>query len=299
MNQDAVSSTLLLVESNYEQKTKSILHPNEQRSLNLSVFEQTVNKQIGPAISRIKKLYDLSNDDLSARIAGVTSRKWSDYQQPGYSRPKHLHVLAAFSWMVQTSMSVYYHGRNVEKNWAGVDSIIIETFMHTGRLSHSVFRHFIELVIDALEIDVDLSTHTRELDELRHYKFLMPERLDIDAFGQDYYQSVGREFSAFRKTYGLNFDDMANGLGCTVEKYKKYEEGTALMPFTIGLRLKHGFKYNHTSDFTRHMTRYPGFSISRRIQDTREAVIIKIMSKLSKSDRENIKVLARASLSLR
>ena len=275
--------------------------PTSEELLGIEKFEQTAKELIADAIKSIYRLQGWSAKDLDRRITGVGEKRWQAYGRSKYDRPRYLHVVAALSWLTQISMSAFYRG-DINNYWSEVDATVIECITYTNMLPAEQFLNFVYQVLSKLEragyeIREKIVNKLEMLNEYGNIDFLIPEVLDSDAFGQEYYRSMAREFYQIRIDNAATPEAISYALGISVEKYYQYENPNVYIPIPveIGLRLKLALKCD-TVRFVEHMNDFSGFGISRKIQELREQVLIELIPKDNLKLKSAIRDLAHNSM---
>ena len=271
--------------------------PTSEELRLISEFENVARGQIASAIKSVYKLQNWSGKELARRLVSVDEKMWQAYGQYSYDRPRYLHIVAALSWLTQISMSAFYRG-DISAHWEGVDDRVIQCITICCMLPPEKFNHFILLVLSKVERNGYKNRENVEqaLNDLKQYdrtNFMIPEILDVEDFGRDYYRSMSIEFKRLRLANSLTPEVFASCLMISTEKYMQYENININkhIPLEIGARLKLLIK-SDTVQFISHMTKYKNFTISRKVQDIREAVLVSLMKDVDQKLKDRINNLA-------
>lgn len=278
---------------------KTLHIPSQTEIDSLDVFQKSFNQECAGAIKWIYRIQHWRAKELERRIPGVKSSVWRAYGQTGYEGSRSLHVCAGLSWLTQITMSALYYGNNIENYWQDVDLDVIQCIAYSGLLPGEQFEYLVMQLLTKLEQKgyANRESTLKKMDMLAEYRdtdFLMPEVLDVDAFKDDYYQSIAKALSDFRVENGLSQEVMAYVLGVTEGRYESYEtpEKSTTIPLHLAMRLKLGFKIENTVPFTDHMEVFKSFNHARRIQQIRESVIIELMHDVDHSVKQKLTDLA-------
>jgi len=280
-------------------KDSQLTIPDAKKIVELNAYEALFNKDCAVAIKWIYKLQKWTGKTIEQRIPGVKASVWRVYGQQSYDKNRSLHVVAAFSWLSQVTMSAMYYGSKIQKFWPGVNKDIIETIVYSSLLPSDQFDYLLKQLV--LKVQSKGFLHTtdiiKQLNTVNTYNnndFLMPNTLDINDFKYDYYRSVGINLKKFRLANNLTIDTMAYVLNVSVSRYESFEnpELPVSIPLHLGMRLKLGFNIENTVPFTDQMQQYKEFSTAREIQQLRENVIINLMTPTESYLQESLKKMS-------
>jgi len=124
-------------------------------------------------------------------------------------------------------------------------------------------------------VEPRVSVFMDELEEIADSEFACPYRLDLDAFGFDYYQSIGQVLVDIRRDNDLTTEDVAWVVGCKPEQYEGFENTVygRSIPQLLGVRIIVGLGVQDSSIFLKYMDAYRGFKSARRVQELRTRVL--------------------------
>lgn len=194
-------------------------------------------------------------------------------------------------------MSAFYRG-NISDHWEGVDEKIIQCITNCCMLPPDKFKYFILMALSKIERKGyanrrEVETALNNLHKYNAGNFIVPTILDVDDFGRDYYRSMSIEFKRLRLANNLTPAKFAGYLMISTEIYQQYEDININkpIPLEIGVRLKLLIK-SDTIQFISHMNKYESFTISRKVQDLRETVLISLMKNVDQKLKDSINTLA-------
>ncbi len=245
----------------------------------LDIREALAQQRLPHTIKRIYQLQGWSAGALNHLVPAISENLWRQYGQASWTKTRMLHVIAAFAWVSQTSMSAFYqtHHSSIKRT---LDDPTLECIAYSSTLQAASFDAWVRILL--AENHINNATIEQELNALRSFNdgdFLAPEPLDIIAFKTDYYRSIAINLQKLRHQNNLTQRDVAHVLGITVQRYKGYEneDKPISIPATLVLRLRLGFHKTTTINFVKDMHKFKGFYLSRVLQDRRESLVIQIM----------------------
>lgn len=263
----------------------AIIIPSGEEIEKLDIYEKLFNSDSAAALKWIYQLQRWKADEIERRIPGVKASTWRAYGQQNKSSNKLLHVVAAFSWLSQITMTAMYHGKRIQSFWPGVNETTIETIVFSSLLPTNQFDYLICQLIEKIKSKGYQHTDSiaKQLQNINKYndsEFLIPYRLGIDEFKYDYYRSIAINLVRFRIANKLSVGTMASVLNTTSRRYRSFEDvdNPVGIPLFFAMRLKLGFQLENTVPFTDQMKEFSAFTSARNIQQLREQLIIELMS---------------------
>lgn len=258
---------------------------NHLSNSELSELDKNLNNidsQIAISLSYVKKIQGIGFDDISKRFTNISPITIQRYFQQSYKSKRSLHTLAAFSWFFMTPMAGFYSNMKARENWRGMTEKSARSLLCIGNINKKNFEIITDLLANSM-------SNKDRIDYIAFKESILtgdddlgfPERLDLDAFAIDYYQSIAVIFRRIRLEENLNYKEMARRLNVTEKEYMKIENRQAFdLHISIGFRAKLAFKLNEHSTFSSEMTTYPKFHKLRLMQSYRENLLIRGFSKL-------------------
>jgi len=259
--------------------------PSAEELQRLDDFEAEFPLQIAKAIRWIYDIHNWNGEDVEKRIPGVKASVWQRYAQPAYTKSRSLHAIAALSWISQVSMSAILYGDRIARYWPNTTRDKIKTIIYSGLMGHDEFQYLMEKLLRIAPKGVELNKESLEyLEYFRaNYKFeqvAAPAPLDIEAFAQDYHRSIANTLLTFREARKMTQTDMAITMNISDAKYRKIENANPpprAISLHLAARFKLAFKIPNTVPFVSNMSNFPGFTLSRSLQQARELLLLDLL----------------------
>jgi len=278
--------------------------PSKNDIAKLDIYAPIFNAEVGGAIRWVMHQLGLTVKLLEQRIQGVSNSAWRAYSQTSYQQNRPLHVIAAFSWLTQISMSAVFRGKHIQNYWPTVCDQTIKGIILSGLLPEAQFQECIQLILEKMlkrghDVKQDVMTILKDIPDFQD-AFLMPAQLDIDDFKADYYRSIALQLRQFRNKYRIDIKLLSTILNEPISRIEAFEDpdNPVTIPGYVAVRLKLGFRLQDTVIFTSGMQKYPQFYHSREVQQAREEVMLKVMTSLNLSEREWINDLIKIVLKI-
>ncbi|PCK02987.1 MAG: hypothetical protein COA42_21580 [Alteromonadaceae bacterium] len=256
---------------------------SEIERFNSNRFKADLNTSLGAGLNRLAIQQDIKESALEHRISGSVGASWlmrhfnKSFGNDGRSRKQHL--LSAITWMSQVPLGAIYCASSKDNYWqaAGWD---ISTQAYESMLRSCDFDpdNFFNLIRDCLKWGVLSRGAEDPLSKLEKYDgsdFLFPDKINLDKFGYEYYNSVGSTFKKIRIANGFLIESIAAILGVTPEKYLRIESPRFGDTFDQSFAFRSVFIFNlqdNSSVFLEEMQKYRGMLLSRKIQELRTRV---------------------------
>lgn len=255
-----------------------------------------VDRNAAAAMSHVRRSHSYSFQQLSEKMVGISPQMLKRYMQQSYHGIRPIHLCAAFSWVSMVPMTTFYYGLKLTESFRGMDQFSVSALVFIGRLPTQQFLNVIEIIKSFLTDDdaqkitllIDNAIESGDLGET--VEFCPPEPLDVEKFGDDYYRSIAIALVKFRKDHSVSKETIARVLGISLYQYNLLEdqEKRVNLSLSIGLRVKCGFRIDSHTDFTKEMTEYSDFHKLRRVQQTRDVLIVSSMQMLPESKKTHI-----------
>ncbi|WP_086930704.1 hypothetical protein [Agarilytica rhodophyticola] len=266
----------------------------------ISEKEKQAHEGFGFALKWIYNTQGWKGNKICKKIHGYKAKTWDAYAQPGYTKSRPLHAIAAFCWLSQVSMTALYYGAKLEQLWRGFDRELVRIITYSNALNKQQFESLILIFRDTiknsnLEKDKEVDMLMEQLHEYPDEKFLIPEALDLESFKRDYYESVGNKLRELRIKNNIAVEVMAHVIGVSVNKYVSFEapDDSTYIPLSLAMRLKFGLHYDNTTELLSRMKKYRGFYHARYVQQLRESVLSLLLEDTSSSEKIAFTELAK------
>ena len=245
--------------------------------MNSNLFDEQISHAVGCGLKRILKLQGLNDKALEGRIRGMSVRWFLRHCDMGFGRSRHLHIIAALTWISQIPLrAVFCDLREFwrKEGWQ-IGANAFEILMRVVGFGAADFEAFISECIRWGIVEPRVVGYMDELANLSDGDFACPYVLDVDAFGYDYYRSIGKVLVELRTENNITIEEMAWILGLEPEKYEGYEQPVygRTIPHTLGARIIVGLSISDSSVFLKYMEDFSAFKNARRVQELRTHVL--------------------------
>jgi len=276
----------------------------EQELEYLDKILANIDLDIAVSMSYVRKVQGWTFPQLSKRFSNMEEIMWKRYMQPSYPSTRHIHVVAAYSWITMVPMTSFYKGLKIREAYRGMDNEAVEALICTGRIPNEQFNVVLNLIYNLLtdkgktavdELKAQLKLEYGDIDNYHEIDCFPPEQVDIKKFGEDYYRSIAFMMQEFRLEHGFSKEKVARVFGLSLYKYKRLEDPDIYQPFSmaLGARLRLGFKVNSHVNFTEKMTIYPEFHHLRKLQHLRDLLIVESLKHLTHKQKKLITVILK------
>lgn len=268
--------------------TNGVKLPSEIELDEITEALKDVDQVVAVSMAHIRRIQGWSTHTICSRFTGVKTGTIKRYMQPFHQGTRPIHFIAAYSWVTMVLMTSFLKGLKITEPERGVDSDAIEAIIQCGRLPKNLFQSTLDIIFEYLSAQdkiifkktvAQVAREYGSLDDYNDQDFLPPQILDLNDFGNDYYQSLALAFQDFRAINKLSEEEMALGLGLSLNRYKTLEDHTQSKincPFSlhIGIRIRQVFHtYSHV-EFTKYMKVYPQFHQLRIVQHIRDTLLV-------------------------
>jgi hypothetical protein len=274
--------------------TGKISLPTKAEIEQLNHYAPIFNAEVGGALRWVMRQLNISIKLIEKRIPGVSSSAWRSYTQMSYTQNRPLHVITAFSWLTQVSMMAFLRGKHIQNFWPAVCNETIQSIIASGLLPEEQFLRCIQLMTAKMDRrGYNLGKKVLPLLEaIPRFQdsFLMPSKLDINDFKEDYYRSIAIQLRQFRQQEKIPIEVLAAIFNEPVSRIIAFEdpENPVSIPAFAAARIKLGFKLEDMTIFTSGMTKYFHLYNARQVQQAREKVMLALMGSISLSERQRI-----------
>lgn len=194
-------------------------------------------------------------------------------------------------------MNAVYFGTKMTSIYKDFNPYLIDLSIYCHRMRSSDFHYFLIRVLETVklspEIRNQIERRTKDLDT-DNPSLKAPEIIDANAFAKSYYMAIGEILKRFRKSVAQTQKVMARCLGVSVDRYAKFESGTAShIPLEAAVRLKVGFKIPDTVQFITGMNEYNEFAKCRAMQQEIENTLMLLMRSMNQNQTAQVVVMAR------
>ena len=249
--------------------------------------DEQVNIQLAIAMKQICESARIGRSEFENAFTGITYATWRNYLNPDYKNSRSVSALAALSWYTGVSMNSFYLGDQL-CTCLGVTQEGLSLLTLMNQLNGDAFEMACQLAFGHIDDAQKDSLRPHYLKARLLHKEVSdlcpcPRPLDVEVFSRDYQYSCAVGIRQLQAERRYSDEHMATVLGVSPKRYSRLRDPDDMISIsaTVAIRFKIGFQLDNTAFILDNMKQFPEFAHLRRFQDSRDQVVLPLLSHLS------------------